>query len=113
MVARCQQDASMTQLAGELHTTIDMIRRLTGEAGIHRSSPKVRSARQRRRATDQHLTKRAAQLGFAGLQAYLADRVTRQAWTLVQVAGELGVDRNTVRDRLNASGLGHTKPTAR
>jgi len=42
-VARCQQDASLAQLAAELHTTIDVARRLIGEAGIHRGSPKVRS----------------------------------------------------------------------
>jgi hypothetical protein len=101
-VARCQQDASLTQLAAELHTIISVIRRLIDGAGIHRASPKLRSARQRRRTTDQHFTERAGQLGFADLGAYLADRVTERAWTLVQVAGELGGDRNTVRDRLNA-----------
>jgi transcriptional regulator of acetoin/glycerol metabolism len=53
----------------------------------------------------QHLTKRAGQLGFASLQAYLVDRVTRQAWPLTQVANELGIDRNTVRDRLDRHGL--------
>jgi transcriptional regulator of acetoin/glycerol metabolism len=90
-----------------------VIRRLIDQAGIHRSSPKVRSARQRRRATDQRLTRRAGQLGFADLGAYLADRVTKRAWTLVQVAGELGVDRNTVGDRLNAFGLRRGRPTAR
>jgi DNA-binding NtrC family response regulator len=113
LVARCQQDASLTQLASELHTTRDVVCRLIDEASIDRSSSKVRSARARRRATDQHLTKRARQLGFADLAAYLADRVTQRAWTLVQVADELGVDRHTVRDRLNAHGLRHTKPTGR
>jgi hypothetical protein len=113
LVARSQQDASLTQLAGELHTTRDVIGRLIGQASIYWPSPKARSARSRRRATDQHLTKRAGQLGFADLGAYLADRVTDRAWTLVQVAGELGVDRNTVRDRLDAYRLRHTKPTAR
>ena len=73
LVARCQHDASLAQLASELHTTIDVICRLIDQAGIQRSSPKVRSARQRRRATDQRLTERAMQLGFASLQAYLAD----------------------------------------
>ncbi len=107
-MAHCQDDASLAQLAGELHTTIDVIRRLVDQAGIQRSSPKVRSARQRRRATDQRLTERAMQLGFASLQAYLADCLTQRAWTLVQVADELGVDRNTVSDRLNAYGLRHT-----
>jgi len=104
LVARCEQDAGLTRLAGELHTTIDVIRRLIGEAGIHRSSPKVRSARQRRRAIDQRLTERAAELGFADLGAYLADRMSERAWALIQVASELGIDRNTVRDRLDATG---------
>jgi hypothetical protein len=92
LVARCRQDASLILLAGELHTIIDVIRRLLDQAGIHRSSPKVRSARSRRRATEQRLIERAGQLGFAGLGAYLADRVTERAWTLVQVAVELGID---------------------
>jgi DNA-binding NtrC family response regulator len=107
-VARCQQDASLTQLAAELHTTIDVIRRLIDQAGIHRSSAKVRSARQRRRTTDQRLTERAAQLGPATLQAYLADRVIQRGWALVQVASELGANRDTVRERLNAYGLRQT-----
>jgi transcriptional regulator of acetoin/glycerol metabolism len=108
LVARCQHDASLTQLASELHTTIDVVRRL-----IERSSAKVRSARQRRRATDRRLTERATQLGFASLQAYLADRVTQQAWTLTQIASELGIDRNTVRDRLDRYGVHRTSPIGR
>jgi len=55
LAGRSQSDASLAQLAGEFDTTIDVIRRLIDEAGIHRSPPKVRSARQRRRATDQRL----------------------------------------------------------
>jgi transcriptional regulator of acetoin/glycerol metabolism len=113
LAARCQDDASLAQLAGELDTTVDVIRRLIDEAGIHRSPRKVRSARRRRRATDQRLTERAAQLGFASLQAYLVDRVTRQAWPLAQVASELGVDGNTVRDRLDRHGLRRSAQTAR
>jgi hypothetical protein len=61
-----------------------VIRRLVDAAGIHRSAPKVRSSRSRRRATDQHLTIRAEQFGFSSLQAHLADRVTQRAWTLVR-----------------------------
>ncbi len=113
LVARCQQDASLNRLAGELHTTTDVIRPLIGEATIQRSSPKVRSARQRRRTTDQRLTERASQLGFVSLHAYLADRVTQQAWPLIKVADELGVNRDTVRDRLDRHGLRRTSQTAR
>jgi len=108
LVARCRNDASLAQLAGELDTTIDVARRLLDQASIYRSSWKVRSARQRRRTTDQRLTEHAAQLGFASLHAYLADRVTQQAWTLTKVADELGVDRDTVRDRLDRHGLRRT-----
>jgi DNA-binding NtrC family response regulator len=105
LVARCQ--------AGELNTTRDVVGRLISQAGIQRASAKVRCARQRRRATDQRLTEQARQLGFADLGAYLADRVAERAWTLVQVADELGVDRNTVRDRLDRYGLHPTRQSAR
>jgi hypothetical protein len=82
-----------------------VLRRLIDAAGIHRASPKIRSARSRRRTTDQHLTQRATQLGFASLHAYLADWVTGQAWPLPRIADEVGVHRETVRDRLDRSGL--------
>jgi transcriptional regulator of acetoin/glycerol metabolism len=113
LVARCQHDASLAQLAGELDTTIDVARRLLDQAGIQRSSWKVRSARQRRRTTDQRLKERAAQLGFVSLHAYLADRVARQAWPLTKVADELGINRDTVRDRLDRYGLRRIGQTAR
>jgi AraC-like DNA-binding protein len=112
-VARCHDDASLAQLAGELHTTIDVIRHLIDEADIQRSSPKARGARQRRRATYRRLTERAGQLGFASLQAYLVDRVSERAWTLSQIANELGVHPDTVSDRLDRYGLRRHRQTAR
>jgi hypothetical protein len=42
LVARCQDDASLAQLASELHTTIDVVRHLIAEAGI--PAPQRRSA---------------------------------------------------------------------
>ena len=39
--------------------------------------------------------------------------MAERAWTLVQVADELGIDRNTVSDRLNAYGLRRTKQNER
>jgi hypothetical protein len=63
LVGRCQQDASLTQLAGELHTTVDVIRRLIGQAGIQRCSLKVRSARARpRHRLAPHPARRPARL---------------------------------------------------
>ena len=103
--ARCRDDASLAQLAGELDTTVHVVWSLLDQAGIHRSPRPARSARHRRHATDQRLTKRGVQLGFASLQAYLADRVAEQAWPIGQVADELGMHRDTVRDRLDRYGL--------
>lgn len=104
-MARSPDDASLALLAEELGTTVHVIRRLLARAGIHRSPRKARSARQRRRATDQRLPERVDQLGFASLRAYLADRVTERAWPLARVAGELGIDSGTIRDRLDRYGL--------
>jgi transcriptional regulator of acetoin/glycerol metabolism len=87
-------------------------RRLLDHAGLTPPPRRVTSARQRRDTTDQRLTTRAAELGFVSLQAYLVDRATRQEWPLPQVASELGIDRNTVRDRLDRHGLRRTKQTA-
>jgi hypothetical protein len=73
----------------------------------------VRGARQCRQTTDRRLAERAARLGFADFRTYLADRVTQQAWTHIRVANGLGVDRNTVRDRLGCYGLRRAEQTAR
>jgi len=110
LVARSQQDASLAQLASELDTTVDVAGRLLDQAGVRRAPRPARIAHQRR-TTDQHLTDRAAQLGFASLPAYLADRVVQQAWSLAQVASELGTNPRTVRDRLDRCGLRRTRQT--
>ena len=38
--------------------------------------------------------------------------MTRQGWPLTQVASELGINEDTVRDRLDRHGLRRTKQTA-
>jgi AraC-like DNA-binding protein len=113
LAARCQDNASLAQLADELGTTVNVIRRLLDHAGLTPPPRRLSAACQRRRATDQRLAARAAQLGFASLPAYLVDRVTQQAWPLTQVAGELGIDRNTVKDCLDRHGLHCGSHTAR
>jgi transcriptional regulator of acetoin/glycerol metabolism len=50
---------------------------------------------------------------LASPQVYLVDRVTQQRWPLTQVTSELGIDRNTIRSRLDRHGLRRTKQTAR
>ncbi len=112
LVARCQQQASLTQLAGELDTTVLVVGRLLDHTGLQPPPPPTAAARQRRHTTDQQLTLRAAALGFASLQTYLADRVGQRAWPLARVARELGVHPATVGDRLARHGLRRRGPTA-
>jgi hypothetical protein len=101
--ARCQGDASLTQLASELGATMDVICRLLDQAGIERSPRPAPSASQRRRTTDQRLAAMVAELGFASLRAYLADRTRTRGWPSSQIATELGVHAATVRDRLDGA----------
>jgi hypothetical protein len=64
----------------------------------------VTAAYTRRSSTDQQLTTRAAELGFASLRAYLADRAVTRRWPSTSIADELGVHPATVRDRLDQHG---------
>jgi hypothetical protein len=112
LTAQCRQEASLPRMAGELGTTVPVIRRLLAEAGISRPPQPVMTARHRRRATDQRLAVRAAQLGFATLEGYLADRV-RRCWPLQRIAEELGVDVRTLRDRLRRFALDRRQQTVR
>jgi hypothetical protein len=67
----------------------------------HVAPPGVTAAHTRRTTTDQQLTTRAAELGFASLRAYLTDRAITRQWPTTSIAGELGVQPATVRDRLD------------
>src|SRR6266566_660840 len=79
LLTRAQQQASPAQLASELGTTTTVIRHLLDTAGITPPPRRVTAAHTRRATTDQQLTTRAAELGFASLRAYLADRaITRR-----------------------------------
>jgi hypothetical protein len=73
----------------------------------------VTAARRRRSSTDQQLTTRAAELGFASLQDYLVDRVVTRRWPSTSIASELGVQPATVRDRLDQHGLPRQRATRR
>src|SRR6266536_180989 len=101
LVARCQQQASLAQLAGQLGTTTPVVRRLLDHAGLAPSPQPVLSAAGRRRGTEQRLARRAAQLGFPTLHAYLTDRLVGQAWPLAQVTSELGTHHKTLRRLLD------------
>jgi hypothetical protein len=69
-------------------------------------------ARQRRHATEHRLTARAAELGFADIRAYLADRLLTRAWLLAGVTAELGAHRVTVRRLLDQHGIRRVRRTA-
>jgi hypothetical protein len=113
LLARCQQQASPAQLASELATTITVVRRLLDTAGITPSPRQVSAAHTRRSSTDQQLTTRAAELGFASLLAYLTDRAITRRWPTTSIASELGVLPGTVRDRLDQHGLPRQRATRR
>ncbi len=111
--ARCQQRASPAQLASELGVTADVVRQLLGTAGITPPPRRMTAAHTRRSSTDQQLTTRAAELGFASLRAYLADRAITRRWPSTSIASELGVHPGTVRDRLDQHGLPRQRATIR
>jgi hypothetical protein len=111
--ARCQQQASPTQLASELGTTTTVVRHLLDQAGITPSPRRVTAAHTRRSSTDQQLTTRAAELGFPSLPDYLADRAMARRWPATSIAGELGVHPGTVRDRLDQHRLPRRRATIR
>jgi hypothetical protein len=111
--ARAQQQASPAQLASELATTTELVRRLLDQAGITPSPRQVTAAHTRRSSTDQQLTLRATELGFASLRAYLIDRAMTCGWPSTSIASELGVHPDTVRDRLDQHRLPRQRATRR
>ncbi len=110
--ARCQQHATLAQLAGQLGTTTLVVRRLLDHAGLAPSPQPALSAAGRRRGTEQRLARRAAQLGFSDLRAYLTDRLVGQAWPLAQVTSELGTHHKTLRRLLDHHQLHRARQAA-
>jgi hypothetical protein len=74
-------------------------------AGVQLPPRAERLARQRRHATQQRLTARVAQLGFADLTAYLADRLPVRGLLLAEVTAERGAHRVTVRRLMDEYGI--------
>jgi hypothetical protein len=102
----------LTELARELGTTTTVIRGGLDQADLTPPPQPELSATQRRHATEQRLTIRAAQLGFPTLHDYLTDRITGQAWPLAQVAAELATHVRTVRRLLDNHQIHRTRQTA-
>jgi AraC-like DNA-binding protein len=109
---------SIPQLASHLDTTQAAIRRAI--ADHHLPQPPRRQqrarqqlARQRQRAAQQRAAARVARLGFPGVRAYLLDRLVTHAWTLAEVAAELGAARGTLRRLLDQHQVRRAAPTRR
>jgi hypothetical protein len=86
------------------------------QAALARSGARLaprpqRLAQQRRRYTEQRIAARVAQLGFADVRAYLADRVVQQGWLLAEVTAELAAHRLTVRRLLDRYGIRRVRRT--
>jgi hypothetical protein len=60
------------------------IRRVIEDSHVQQLPRRELLARQRQRAAQQRATARAVGLGFAGVRAYLVDRLVVRAWTLAQ-----------------------------
>jgi AraC-like DNA-binding protein len=104
---------SIPQLAAHLGATQAAIRRAIADHHIRQPPRRQRLARQRQRAAQQRAAARVAELGFAGVRAYLVDRLVTQAWTLAEVTVELGAARSTLRRLLDHHQVRRVAPTWR
>ena len=111
--ARCDAGRSVPQLAAELGVTPWTVKRALGQAGVRLPPRPQQLTRQRRHATNQRLAAKAAELGFADIRAYLADRLLVRTWPLAEVTAELGTHRVTVRRLMDQHGIRRTRPTRR
>jgi hypothetical protein len=104
---------SIPQLATHLATTPAAIRRAITDHDLRQPLRREQRARQRQRNAEQRAAARAAELGFESVRAYLLDRVVAQAWTLEEVAGELGAVPSTLRRLLDQHQVRRVAPTRR
>jgi AraC-like DNA-binding protein len=109
--ARSNAGHSIPRLAAELEVSEWTVKRALRRVGVTLLPRAERLARQRRHATQQRLTARAAKLGFADLGAYLADRLLVRMWPLVEVTAELGTHRATVRRLMDQHGIRRERRT--
>jgi hypothetical protein len=111
--ARSDAGHSIPQLAAELEVSEWTVKRALRQAGVTLLPRAERLARQRRHATDQRLTARAAEFGFTDITEYLADRLLVRGLLLAEVTAELGAHRVTVRRLMDQHGIRRTRRTPR
>jgi hypothetical protein len=104
---------SIPQLATHLDTTQAAIRRAIDDLRLRQLPRREQLARQRQRAAQQRVATRVAELGFAGVRAYLEDRLATHAWTLAEVEIELGAAPSTLRHLLDHHQVRRVAPTRR
>jgi hypothetical protein len=109
--ARCDDGASVRGIATELGVRDWQVQAALARQGVRLAPRPQRLAAQRRRYTEERIAARVAALGFTDVQAYLVDRVVKQAWLLVEVAAELAAHRLTVRRLLDRNGIRRVRST--
>jgi hypothetical protein len=111
--ARCDAGHSIPRIATELEVRDWQVQAALARSGVRLASRPQRLAAQRKRYTEERIAARATALGFADVQAYLADRVVKRGWLLAEVAAELAAHRLTVRRLLDRYGIRRVRRTPR
>ncbi len=111
--ARCDTGHSVPRLALELGVSEWTVTQALATLGVVLPPRPERLALQRRCHAQERIAARAAELGFAGVRAYLEDRLLQQERLLAEVAAELAADRRTVRRLMHQVGVTRRRRTAR
>jgi hypothetical protein len=109
--ARCDAGHGIPRIAAELGVRDWQVQAALTRLAVRLAPRPQRLAAQRRRHTEQRIATRVAELGFADVGDYLADRVVQRAWLLAEVAAELAAHRVTVRRLLDRHGIRRVRRT--
>jgi hypothetical protein len=105
---------TLAEMATELDAAASTLRRLLEKHQVRRVAPTRRQRAaaaaasgpiKRARVVQQRCQARLAELGFAGLQAYLQDRYVAQSWSVRRLCAELGVGHSWLDQQLRRLGL--------
>ena len=104
---------TLEEVVGELGVAPATVRRLLNQHEVRRVAPTprqraaaaARGPRQQARTVQQRCQARLAQLGLAGLEAYLQDRYVTRGWSVRRLCAELGVGHEWLIRQLTRLGL--------
>ena len=98
----------LSEVAGELGAHVRTVRDRLDRYGLRRQQPTPRQTAGHRRATGRRQARwqakrqaRLAMLGFATLEAYLAERRVEQGWPIRRIRAELHVDKAWLKHQMN------------